>query len=88
MSLPLILGCVWVLVATVTALMPMRRQMIPGSALLLTAPVLLVWIGLAHGWIWVVPALMAFASMMRNPLRYLLARARGQTPELPEELRR
>ena len=87
MSLPLILGCVWVLVATVTALMPMRRQMIPGSALLLSAPVLLVWIGMAHGWVWVVLALLAFASMMRNPLRYLIARARGQTPELPEELR-
>ena len=87
MSLPLILGCIWVLVATVTALMPMRRQMVPGVALLLSAPLLLGWIGYVHGWVWVAVGLAAFASMMRNPLRYLIARARGQHPELPKELR-
>ncbi|SMY07717.1 DUF2484 family protein [Flavimaricola marinus] len=87
MSTPLVLGCFWVLLATVTALLPMRRQFIPGSVLLLSAPVLLVWIGIAHGWVWVVVGLLAFGSMMRNPLRYLVAKARGQEPELPEELR-
>lgn len=87
MSLPLVLACVWVLVATVTAMLPMRRQFILGSILLLSAPVLLVWIGIAHGWIWVAAGLAAFVSMMRNPLRYLVARARGQKPELPEEMR-
>ena len=88
MSAALLLGCLWVLAATVTALMPMRRQMLPGVVLLASAPVLMAWIGVVHGWLWVVLALAAFASMMRNPLRYLLARARGQRPELPPELRR
>jgi ABC-type transport system involved in cytochrome c biogenesis permease component len=88
MSLPLLLGCLWVLGAALTALLPMRGQMLPGMTLLLTAPVLILWIGAAHGWIWVLPAVLAFASMFRNPLRYLWARARGQTPDLPPELRR
>jgi len=87
MSLPLILGCFWVLAAAVTALLPMRRQMLPGTMLLLAAPVLLVWIGAVHGWVWLALGLAAFASMFRNPLIYLWKRARGQTPELPPELR-
>ena len=41
MSMPLILGCLWVLVAAATAMLPMRRQMVPGLALLVAAPVLL-----------------------------------------------
>ncbi len=84
MSLPLILGCLWVLAATATALLPMRRQYVPGVTLLLTAPLLLGWIGYAHGWIWVAIGLAAFASMMRNPLIYLYRRARGERPEVPK----
>lgn len=87
MSLPLIFGWLWVLAATVTALLPMRRQMVPGVGLLGTAPLIVVWIGAAHGWLWVGLATLAFVSMMRNPLRYLIARARGRHPELPQELR-
>ena len=68
-------------------MLPMRRQMMPGVALLLSAPVLLVWIGYDNGWIWTILGLLAFASMMRNPLRYLIARARGTRPDLPPELR-
>ncbi|WP_373353712.1 DUF2484 family protein [Pseudoroseicyclus sp. CXY001] len=78
----------WVLAGTVTALLPMRRQMVPGSLLLLSAPVLLVWLAHDHGWIWLAAGLAAFASMMRNALRYLWARARGERPEIPPELLR
>ena len=88
MSLPLILGCIWVLVAAATAMLPMRGQMVPGLALLVSAPVLMFWIGAAHGWVWLLPALLAFGSMMRNPLIYIWKRANGQTPDLPPELRR
>jgi hypothetical protein len=88
MSLALIAGCLWVLAATVTALLPMRGQMVPGLALLVAAPVIIVWIGATHGWVWLIPALLAFLSMFRNPLIYLWKRARGITPDLPPELRR
>lgn len=88
MSMPLFLGCLWVLAATFTAFLPMRRQYVPGVSLLLAAPVLLVWIGIVHGWLWVLLGLAAFGSMMRNPLRYLIARMRGQEPVLPPEIRR
>ena len=86
MSTPLVLGCFWVLAATATAMLPMRRQMVPGLALLAMAPVLLVWIGYAHGWLWLAIGLFAFLSMFRNPLLYFLRRAMGKPAPLPKEL--
>lgn len=86
MSTPLILGCFWVLAAAGTAMLPMRRQMVPGIALLAVAPVLLVWIGWAHGWLWLAIGLFAFLSMFRNPLLYFLRRAMGRPALLPKEL--
>lgn len=82
--LSLILSALWVLAATVTALLPMRHQYMPGITLLFAAPVLIVWIGFDYGW-WVgVVGLLAFASMFRNPLIYLYRRARGEHPEIPK----
>lgn len=86
MSTPLILGCFWVLAAAGTAMLPMRRQMVPGIALLAVAPVLLVWIGWGHGWLWLAIGLFAFLSMFRNPLLYFLRRAMGRPALLPKEL--
>jgi hypothetical protein len=86
MSVPLVLGCIWVLAAAATAMLPMRRQMVPGLALLAAAPVLLVWIGLVHGWLWLAIGLFAFLSMFRNPLLYFLRRAMGRPTRLPKEL--
>ena len=39
MSLPLILGALWVVAGAVTALMPMRLQRYPGIPLLIAAPI-------------------------------------------------
>ena len=86
MSTPLILGAIWVVAAAVTAMLPMRRQMVPGLALLVAAPVLLVWIGWVHGWLWLAFGLFAFVSMFRNPLLYFLRRALGRPAPLPKEL--
>ena len=83
MSAAAISACLWVLAAAVTAMLPMRRQYIPGLTLLLLAPVLIGWLFVAHGpWVGLAAAL-GFVSMFRNPLRYLLARARGEKPEVP-----
>ena len=87
MSLPVFIACLWVLAATITALLPMRRQFIPGISLLIAAPFLILWLGYAHGWWWVVIGLAAFGSMFRNPLIYMVKRARGEHPELPQDLR-
>ena len=81
MSLPLLLGCIWVLLATIVAFLPMRRQIAPGILLLLAAPALLGWIASVHG-IWVFAAgLLAFVSMFRRPLRHCLRHNKDQTPE-------
>lgn len=63
----------------------MRRQMVPGLALLVVAPVLLVWIALVHGWLWAAFGLFAFVSMFRRPLRYFALRALGRPVEVTPE---
>ncbi len=77
MSTPLILGALWVVASALVAMLPMKAQMIPGVALLIAAPVLLVWIGMVHGWMWLAFGLFAFVSMFRNPLIYFARRALG-----------
>ncbi|MFZ5962729.1 DUF2484 family protein [Thalassococcus sp. BH17M4-6] len=84
MSAALIAACLWVLAATATAMLPMRRQYVPGVALMIAAPVLLGWLGYSHGGVVFGLCLAAFVSMFRNPLKYLIARMRGQEPEIPE----
>lgn len=75
MSSVLIAGCFWVIAASLTALLPMRRQMVPGLALLAATPVLLIWIGISHGWLWAALGLLAFLSMFRRPLSYFARKA-------------
>ncbi len=72
MSHSLMLACLWVIAATVTAFLPMRRQFPPGIVLLVSAPFLIGYIGHQHGVVWVGIALLAFLSMFRRPLRALL----------------
>ena len=76
-SLPLIFGALWIIAAALTAMLPMRRQMLPGWTLLIAAPILLIWIGATHGWIWVAFGIFAFASMFRRPLIYFARKAIG-----------
>ncbi|MEL6450992.1 MAG: DUF2484 family protein [Pseudomonadota bacterium] len=84
----LTLTCIaWVFAATAVAMLPMRYQYVPGIALIVAAPVLMLWIGIAVAWWAGLLALAAFVSMFRNPLRYVWAKARGQNPQLPPELR-
>lgn len=77
----------WVLAATVTAFLPYRRQFPPGIALLILAPVLIVWIGYENGWLWIVPAVLAFLSMFRNPLIYMTKRLLGHPVQRPVDPR-
>ena len=87
LSAPLISGCLWIIAAAATAMLPLRLQRYPGLPLLIAAPVLLVWIGEVHGWLWLAAGLFAFLSMFRRPLNYLGRKALGLPAELPVELR-
>jgi len=78
----------WVFAATAVAMLPMRHQYVYGVALLIAAPLLILWIGISVAWWAGVLALAAFVSMFRNPLRFFWARARGRNPQLPPELRK
>ena len=81
MSLSILLSALWVLASTVVAFLPMRLQIVPGSLLMLSAPVLIGFLGYEHGWIAAVAAVAAFLSMYRNPLRYFWRKMRGQAGE-------
>jgi len=84
-SVSLVLGGLWVIASAIVALLPMRRQYAPGLVLLLAAPVLLVFIGHQHGWLWTAFGLFAFVSMFRNPLIYLAKKALGRPVSPPPE---
>ncbi len=84
MSLSLIAGCLWVLIAAFVAMLPMRLQYTPGILLLILVPFGLAWIAHDHGWGYALAGFLAFASMFRNPLIYYWRRARGHTPEVPK----
>lgn len=76
MSTSLILSAaLWVVLATLTALLPMRRQMAPGLLLLASAPVLILWSLFSLGALWAVAFALAFLSMFRRPLWHLFRRA-------------
>ena len=62
-------------------MLPMRRQFKPGFVLLIAAPILIVWIGMEHGWVWIAIASFAFVSMFRRPLRHLARKALGKESE-------
>jgi len=62
----------------------MKHQYAPGIALLIAAPIGIAFLGYQHSWILAALGLAGFLSMFRNPLRYLLKRARGEHPELPK----
>ncbi len=68
MSLSLVAAFLWVIAATVTAFLPFRRQFPPGILLLATAPVLLIWIGIDHGFWVAMVGVAGFGSMFRRPL--------------------
>jgi hypothetical protein len=80
----MILCCLWVLSSAAVALLPMRRQYVPGVAFLIAALVLIVAIGFQHNWGIAALGLAAFLSMFRNPLKYFYARLRGNHLEAPK----
>jgi Protein of unknown function (DUF2484) len=84
-STPLILCAPRVIASAIVAMLPMPQQMMPGIALLVAAPALLVWIASVHGWVWLALGLFAFVSMFRNPLRSFACRALGRPAPLPKE---
>ena len=86
MSTSVGLGILWVFAATAVAMLPMKRQYVPGVALLMVAPVLIGYLAIQHGWIAGIAALIAFLSMFRNPLRYFWRKWRGlETMAGPKE---
>ena len=84
MSLSLIAACLWILIAALVAMLPMRLQYPPGVTLLIMVPFGLGWIAYDHGWLYALVGFLAFASMFRNPLIYFWRRAFGETPEVPK----
>lgn len=78
MSMPLVLGFLWVVAATIVAFLPMRMQVVFGFGLAISAIILIGWLSVTVApWVGVV-ALAAFVSMFRRPLVYLVRRYFGR----------
>ena len=79
MSPSLITACLWAIAGTMTAMLPMRLQYVPGLTLLIAAPALLIWIGFDQGpWI-ALAGTFAVLSMFRRPLMYFARKLRPET---------
>ena len=74
MPTPVVAACLWVIAAAAVALLPMRAQVLPGGLLLLSAPVIALWIGATQGWLWTLAALAITVSVFRRPLLHLFGR--------------
>lgn len=74
----LILACLWVVAAAITAMLPMRYQYAPGVTLLILSIPLMVFVGMQVDWSWTVLILLAILSMFRRPLFYFASRARAR----------
>ncbi len=74
----------WVFASALVAMLPMRRQYMPGVILLLAAPVLIVLLAKEVALWAAFAAALAFVSMYRNPLRYFWKRLTGQEVEIPQ----
>ncbi|WP_348540015.1 DUF2484 family protein [Shimia sp. R11_0] len=85
MSLSLILACFWVLAAATVAMLPMKRQFVPGLGLLLAAPVLIAGIFYEHGWLFGTLALLGFLSMFRRPLLHFARKAFARSEDAQTE---
>lgn len=85
MTPSLIAGALWVLAATLTAFLPIRKQIIPGTILGLGGLGLLIWIGAENGWIWTALGFLAFASLFRNGFKVIPMLLRGEKIEIPDE---
>lgn len=78
MTAPIVAACLWVLVATAVAFLPMRVQWIVGLPLVAAGVVLIVWLSRdVSAWIGIA-ASAALVSVFRKPLGYLAARLRGR----------
>jgi Protein of unknown function (DUF2484). len=71
---PLVALAIWALATMALAPLPLRHQILPGLALLLVLPVLLIWTGRVHGYLPVVIGLAAAVSLFRKPLKVLWKR--------------
>lgn len=84
MTPSLVAGCAWVLAASLVAFLPIRRQILPGTLLGLSAFALLGWIGAQNGWIWTAVGVFAFVSLFRNGFRAIPALMRGEKLDIPD----
>lgn len=73
----IVLASIWALVATLVAFLPIRWQFAPGILLLVTAPLIIVALGVQHGWGLALAGTAGFVSMFRKPLRHYWRRWKG-----------
>jgi hypothetical protein len=77
-----IIACLWVVASAIVAFLPMTRQYVSGIALLIAAPLIIIWLGYDYGWFFALIGVFGFCSMFRNPLIFIYRRLRGENFEV------
>lgn len=72
------LGCVWIILVSIVAMVPYPRHRPYALALLLVFPALLIALWIELGWIWAFALLIGALSIYRYPLFFLLKWLRGR----------
>lgn len=79
MTFSLALACLWAVVANVVALFPSKRNHWPAAYVLIAVGIpLLGYVTVENGPWWGLAAMLAGASVLRWPVRYLIAWVRHQ----------
>lgn len=74
MSWTLLLGCLWIVLVSIVALMPFPLHNPYALAMLCLLPLLIVAIAVEHGALWALALFVCAASIYRYPRKYLLRR--------------
>jgi len=70
MNMTIALASMWVVAATIVAMLPLHHQFRPGSLLLVSAPPMITLLAMQYGVLVGLLAVAAFVSMFRHPLRF------------------
>lgn len=71
----------WVFATTAVAMLPVQKHYVPGRILLCLAPVVVIWLGVDHGWGAVLFGAFAVISMYRRPIKFYWTKWRQSTEE-------
>jgi len=70
-----LLGCIWIVLVSIVALVPFPQHKPYAQLLIILFPALLIMVGIEWGWLYALVFFVAALSIYRYPARYLVRQA-------------